>query len=152
MMKILPVLDLLNGVVVRGVAGERSTYRPVVSCLTPDATPLSVARAIREKLDLVDFYVADLDAIQFRKPNWEIYRLLAADGFRLRIDAGISEEEPAAEVLAAGAAEVIVGLESCVSPRFLESLCEACGREKIVFSLDLKSGRPFGDTSGWRTE
>ena len=151
-MKILPVLDLLNGLVVRGVAGERSAYRPVASCLTADPIPLAVARAIREKLGLDDFYVADLDAIQFSRPNWETYRQLAADGCRLRIDAGVSDVQRAHDLLAGGAAEVIVGLESCSSPRLLESLCAAEGGARIVFSLDLKGGRPFGDTSGWATD
>lgn len=151
-MKIIPVLDLLNGVVVRGVAGERAVYQPVVSCLTDNPAPLSVARAIREKFGLNDFYVADLDAIQFSKPNWQVYRQLSADGCRLMIDAGVSDVRQASDLLAGGAVRVIVGLESCRRPDLLKSLCEACGRERITFSLDLKGGIPFGDTSGWGTD
>ena len=42
-MKILPVIDLMGGQVVRGVAGRRDQYRPVVSRLTPSSAPLDVA-------------------------------------------------------------------------------------------------------------
>ena len=36
-MRIIPVLDLMNGVAVRAVGGRRSEYRPLVSrlCATP---------------------------------------------------------------------------------------------------------------------
>lgn len=151
-MKILPVLDLLNGVVVRGVAGNRANYQPIVSCLTEETTAVGVAEAIRDRFGLTDFYVADLDGIQFGRPNWEAYRELVAAGFRMRIDAGISDVKLAREVLDAGAAEVIVGLESCPNPGLLKSLCETCGPDRIIFSLDLKGGRPFGETSGWKSD
>lgn len=151
-MKILPVLDLLNGVVVRGVAGDRANYQPIVSCLTEETKAVGVAGAIRDRFGLTDFYVADLDGIQFGRPNWEAYRDLVAAGFRLRIDAGISGIKLARDVLDAGAAEVIVGLESCPNPGLLESLCESCGPDRLIFSLDLKGGRPFGETSGWKSD
>jgi hypothetical protein len=44
-MRILPVLDLMNGVVVRGVGGRRSEYRPVASRLAVSADPADVAAA-----------------------------------------------------------------------------------------------------------
>src|SRR5579872_5647704 len=47
-MRIVPVLDLLGGVVVRGVGGRRREYRPVVSRLTPSCDPLDVARAFAD--------------------------------------------------------------------------------------------------------
>src|SRR5262245_46812912 len=80
-MRIIPVLDLLNGVVVRGVAGERSNYRPVVSRLVDQPEPLAVARAFRAQLGLGLLYVADLDAILHDRPSRDLYRRLAADGF-----------------------------------------------------------------------
>ncbi|MFM8221178.1 MAG: nickel transporter, partial [Planctomycetaceae bacterium] len=45
-MQVIPVLDLLGGVVVRGVAGQRDSYRPIVSQLVDGAEPLAVARAL----------------------------------------------------------------------------------------------------------
>src|SRR5947209_19648396 len=62
-MQIIPVLDLMGGRVVRGVAGRRSEYRALTSALTASSKPLDVARAFRLHFGLATLYVADLDAI-----------------------------------------------------------------------------------------
>ncbi len=62
-MHILPVIDLLDGQVVRAVAGERARYRPVRSRLAGDADPVAVAAALLELAPFAAVYVADLDAI-----------------------------------------------------------------------------------------
>ena len=85
-LQILPVLDLLNGVVVRGVGGRRDEYRPVESVLTVSVKPLDVARAFRERLGLTTLYVADLDGILHQLPNDNVFRQLAADGLELWSD------------------------------------------------------------------
>jgi len=82
-LQILPVLDLLNGIVVRGVGGRRDEYRPVKSVLTDSAKPLDVARAFRDRLELTTLYVADLDGILHQQPNETVFRQLATDGFEL---------------------------------------------------------------------
>src|SRR5262245_15013390 len=102
-MDILPVLDLLNGVIVRGVAGKREEYRPVVSRLADSPDGLSVARAFRDQLGLTRVYLADLDAILHQRPNRKTYEALAEDGFELLVDAGLRNIESAESVLAAGA-------------------------------------------------
>src|SRR5215471_6879371 len=88
-MKFLPVIDLSGGIVVRGVAGRRSEYRPLVSRLTHSTDPLAVATAIREHHGWTVFYLADLDAIGGREPAFGDYRRLHAAGFRLWVDAGV---------------------------------------------------------------
>lgn len=140
-MQILPVLDLLNGVVVRGIAGQRSEYRPLISRLTQSVQALDVARAIRDSFELHRFYVADLDAILHRQPNWELYRQLIGDGFELLIDAGISSVEQSTQVRQAGGTP-IVGLESCPDPQILADIV-AANEGDITFSLDLQNGRPL---------
>ena len=62
-MRIIPVLDLLKGQIVRGIAGQRQEYRPIVSKLSASSNPLDVARAFRDHLNFTLFYLADLDAI-----------------------------------------------------------------------------------------
>ena len=71
-MPILPVLDLKQGQVVRGIAGRREEYRPIVSKLTTSSRPLDVARAFREHFRFDELYVADLDAIVARATSKEI--------------------------------------------------------------------------------
>ena len=150
-MKILPVLDLLDGVVVRGVAGKRDEYRPVESCLAATADPLAVARGFREQLGLNELYVADLDAILSGRLNTSVFRALVADGFEIAVDAGLKNSERATEVLDTGAGSIIAGLETIPGPDLLRSLCNQFGSERVVFSLDLKGGRPLGDLAAWNT-
>lgn len=145
----MPVLDLLNGAVVRGVGGRRDEYRPVESVLTDSAQPLDVARAFRERLGLTTLYVADLDGILHQRSNIEFFRRLAAEGFELWIDSGLRSCEDANQLLEAGAAKVIVGLESMTDTRLLTTLVRDLGSERIVFSLDLKSGQPLLCDACW---
>ena len=87
-MTVLPVLDLLEGLVVRGVAGRRTEYRPLRSRLVETAVPLDVARALRDEFCYRRLYIADLDGILHRRPNWVVYQQLIDDGFKLLVDAG----------------------------------------------------------------
>jgi phosphoribosylformimino-5-aminoimidazole carboxamide ribotide isomerase len=140
-MNIVPVLDLLNGIVVRGVAGRRSDYQPLRSSLTTSVQPLDVARALRTAFGFTKFYVADLDAILHQSPGWSCYRQLIADGFQLLVDAGIQSVEQSLLLRDCGA-EPIIGLESCPSPRVLAEIVAALQGE-ITFSVDLQDGRPL---------
>ncbi len=151
-MRVVPVLDLLNGAVVRGVAGKRSEYRPVVSRLASRPDPLTVARAFRSELGLDTLYVADLDAIVHDRPNWEIYRQLVLDGFTLWVDAGLRDLKTAEQLLTCGADAVIVGLETWPGPEPLAGLCHAVGSERVIFSLDLQAGRSLGDRTHWSSD
>ena len=148
-MQILPVLDLLNGVVVRGVAGLRETYRPIDSqiCSSPD--PLAVAQAFRDQFGLDRLYVADLDAILYRRPNFEIYRQLSQAGYSLLVDAGIRTLADAAPVLEAGANSIIAGLESLPHPELLQALVIQWTASRILFSLDLQHGQPLLGNPAW---
>lgn len=148
-MLILPVLDLLNGIVVRGVGGRRDEYRPVESVLTASAKPLDVARAFRERLGLTTLYVADLDGILHRRPNEHVFRQLANEGFELWIDGGLRSLDDARRLLTTGAAKVIVGLETLSDTRLLTILIGEFGTERIVFSLDLQSGQPMLGDAHW---
>lgn len=149
-MKILPVLDLLDGVVVRGVAGERDSYRPVESCLVDSADPLEVAEAFRRQLGLTELYLADLDAILHGQRNLELIGTLAERGFSLLVDAGLNSAASTRAVLDSGAAAAVTGLETLTDPALLGQLVNQWGPERVVFSLDLKCGQPLTAISRWR--
>ena len=137
---VLPVLDLLGGVVVRGVAGRRAEYLPIRSRLTSSAVPLDVARALRSEFGLERLYVADLDGIVHRRPNWDVARRLVEDGFKLLVDGGVETAEDVQRWSSLGC-EVVIGLESCRSPSDLATMVAAC--ESVTFSLDLQNGEPM---------
>ncbi len=147
-MSILPVLDLLDGRVVRGVAGRRTEYRPLRSRLSETSVPLDVARALRTEFGFQRLYVADLDGILQGRPSWAVYRQLIDDGFRLLVDAGLRDVDEARRLNGLGA-EVVVGLESTPTPEHAARLASAL--EAVTFSLDLQDGMPLlsQEATGW---
>uniref|UniRef100_A0A7C2NXC1 HisA/hisF family protein n=1 Tax=Schlesneria paludicola TaxID=360056 RepID=A0A7C2NXC1_9PLAN len=146
MMRVLPVIDILDGQVVRGVGGRRDEYRPIVSSLVAGSDPLEVAAALRRVCGPSSLYVADLDAILHRKPHVELYRQLAALGPVL-VDAGVQDVTDAMTVADSGA-EVIAGLETVPDNSGLRRIVKAVGTDRVVFSVDLRRGRSLGGP-GW---
>lgn len=142
-LKIIPVIDIRHAVVVRGVAGERHSYRPVESRLTPSHAVVDVAEAIRGEFGLSELYVADLDAILDDSPHFDLYRDLANRGFQLAVDAGLRDMQRAATLFAAGVHSVVAGLETIPGPQLLRDLTGEFGPDRVLFSLDLKNGGPL---------
>jgi phosphoribosylformimino-5-aminoimidazole carboxamide ribotide isomerase len=156
-MQLIPVLDLMGGQVVRGVAGERRAYQPVASLLADEPTPDAVARGFCESLGLREAYVADLDAIGGGEPDWEAFHAIAATSMRFWLDAGLRNAEaarrlidfdPGGETLSG----VIAGLETLSDLRTLSSMVEVVGSDRLVFSLDLKAGIPLSEAPAWQNK
>jgi len=148
-MQILPVLDMRCGVVVHGKGGQREQYRPLKSCLAASSDPLEVAYALRRQYGFSNLYVADLDALSGLEPQWESLTSLVNEGFRLWVDAGISDVTRAIELSAAGVDSVVVALETISGPDLLPALVNELGGNRLVFSLDLKWGRPISKSPAW---
>ena len=90
-MKIIPVLDVMGGVVVRAVGGRRAEYRPIQSRLTTSTDPIEVAKRLLDVTGSQELYVADLDAILNPDHHSELAATLA-DAFpktRILYDRGI---------------------------------------------------------------
>lgn len=141
------MLDLAHGVAVQGRAGDRARYAPAESALTPGVAgdPLALIQAYRDVLGARECYVADLDAIQGgeiqRGPLRDLAQAGASRG--LLVDAGVTDAGGAREVLALGADRVVVGLETLQAFDDLASIVLAAAPERVVFSLDLRLGRPM---------
>jgi phosphoribosylformimino-5-aminoimidazole carboxamide ribotide isomerase len=142
--RLIPVLDVMGGVVVRGIGGQRANYRPLVSRLCDSATPVAVAEAIRSHFGFQTAYLADLDAILGGPPAWPLYRQLHERGFRLWVDAGVRTVGEAVELAESGVEIVILGLETIASPDELRRIVDRNGPACLAFSLDLNAGRPMG--------
>src|SRR5262245_8374983 len=95
--RIIPVLDVMKGQVVRAVGGRRDEYRPIVSKLTASTEPLEVAKALLDATGANELYVADLDAIRNRKgATPEVRELLHSVSVPVWLDCGYTglEETP----------------------------------------------------------
>lgn len=145
-MRVIPVLDLAGGQGVLALGGRRETYAPVRSVLAAGVRPgdpLALVRAFRDALGCDECYVADLDAITGGVAQHALLGRLAGLGCRLLVDAGVSDPRGARAVTAAGAARVVVGLETLPSFSALAAVVRALGAERVVFSLDLVDGAPL---------
>lgn len=61
--KLIPVIDLKNGVVVHAKQGQREQYQPIKSVLTKNTDIYSVLHGFLQIYVFDTFYIADLDAI-----------------------------------------------------------------------------------------
>lgn len=139
-MKVIPVIDVLNSIVVHAVKGNRKEYRPIESVLTNSVDPVEVATAFRLQ-GFSELYLADLDAILGNQPNFDLYERLAQMGFTLMIDAGVTDVETVKKLRACGVSKVIVGTETLQSISFVKQVIQQIGVEHVIVSLDLKAGQ-----------
>src|SRR5688572_28938554 len=93
--KIIPVIDLMGGRVVRAVGGRRSEYQPVRSVLTDSTEPGEVARALVAATGADCVYVADLDAIIHRRPDTGSVQAVTSASVPVLYDGGFRTTEDA---------------------------------------------------------
>jgi phosphoribosylformimino-5-aminoimidazole carboxamide ribotide isomerase len=142
-MQLIGVVDVMNGRAVHARGGVRERYLPVDSIggTAIAGDPLALARAYVERFELTALYVADLDAIAGHEMNATLVEGLAAIA-PLWVDAGASSAAAARQVIAHGAAMAVAALETLVSFEALADMCDAVGRDRVAFSLDLRAGAP----------
>jgi phosphoribosylformimino-5-aminoimidazole carboxamide ribotide isomerase len=148
-MRIIPVMDVKDGMVVRGVGGRREDYRPITSQLTSSSLPVDVARAFRDRLGLCEFYLADLDAIGGNKPALKIYGDIQSLGCRLWVDAGVRDVADTQELVQVGISDVVIGLETIAGPKEAQAMCDTLEPARVVFSLDMSQGQSLGNLKAW---
>ena len=149
-MNIIPVVDLLNGQVVRAVKGQRQNYQPIVSALCNSSDPVIVARILCGHCACSQLYVADLSAILGGPVQVAVLRQVmdALPHISLWLDAGFADAQAAAAAAAAlGVGDRLVpvfGSESLRSPEALAAL-PAHG----VLSLDRRDGQRMDPAGVW---
>jgi phosphoribosylformimino-5-aminoimidazole carboxamide ribotide isomerase len=140
-LKVIPVIDILNGKVVHAVRGKRSEYQPLQSSLTDSVEPLRVAKTF-EAFGFSWLYVADLDAIIDCSADFQVFKRIADEtGLRLMVDAGVTAMERAQSLLGTGVSKLVVGTETLQNEGFVGEAVRVFGSERVVVSLDLKGDR-----------
>jgi phosphoribosylformimino-5-aminoimidazole carboxamide ribotide isomerase len=137
-MRLIGAIDVRGGVAVHARGGVRERYEAI-------GHPLELARKYLDDCGLDELYVADLDAIEnptsvVREPHVRTICERAV----VWLDAGVSSVVRAREAIALGAARVVVGLETLPSFDVLTAICDAIGKDRVAFSLDVRHGRPLG--------
>jgi phosphoribosylformimino-5-aminoimidazole carboxamide ribotide isomerase len=148
-LKLVPAIDVQQGVVVRGVGGRRAEYQPIQSLLTSNPSPEAVIDALANRFDFDEFYLADLDGLTGRGANEQLLRSLAVPGWRLIVDAGCQTADQAVAMAECGANRIVAASESVSSASELDAMLVRLGAERIVWSMDLKNGRPIVQEADW---
>jgi phosphoribosylformimino-5-aminoimidazole carboxamide ribotide isomerase len=142
-MRVIPVVDLLDGCVVHAIRGDREHYQPVRSVLSDTSDPSSIAQAFRDKLGLNEIYIADLNAIQGSNQNSHkkvIADLAGRERIGIILDAGASDVDAARAWLDLGVRKIVIASETLRTWDALQDIASKIDRDRLVFSLDFRAG------------
>jgi phosphoribosylformimino-5-aminoimidazole carboxamide ribotide isomerase len=150
--RIIPVIDVMEGQVVRAVGGRRELYQPLTSRVTESTVPGVVATAMLRSVGVNELYVADLDGLTGHRPRLDWLAPLRDAGARVMVDSGVRHPDEANHVFEAGADAVVAATETLGGLAEAKSLCDTFGHERIVFSVDLRNGKVVGSEAAWGVE
>jgi phosphoribosylformimino-5-aminoimidazole carboxamide ribotide isomerase len=140
-LKVIPVIDILNGITVHAVKGQRNQYQPLQSNLTKSTIPVEVAKTFKT-LGFTQLYIADLDAIiDCRTSFGDLKQVADESGLELLVDAGITSLERARLLMENGVHTLIVGTETLQNKSFVAEAIKEFGSKRVLLSLDLKDGK-----------
>ncbi|MBN2417897.1 MAG: hypothetical protein JXL81_00800 [Deltaproteobacteria bacterium] len=141
-MRIIPVIDLLEGRVVHGVRGKREKYRPVESLLVPGSDPVEVAGALIKETGCSEIYIADLDAILGKGDNSKIITgIFEKYGVSLWVDAAAFDAPSVVSMKRSGAKAVILGTETFSDLNEFCRITERFPIEELIISIDISGGK-----------
>lgn len=139
-MKIIPVIDVKNGIVVHAIRGERRRYGPLRSVLCSSVDPVEMALTF-ESLGFDSLYLADLDSILGKPINFALYqRIKTKTNLDFMVDAGVTEVAKAEKLLNAGVSKIVIGTETLRGLDFVNQAVKFFGENRVVVSIDLKKG------------
>jgi phosphoribosylformimino-5-aminoimidazole carboxamide ribotide isomerase len=142
--ELVPVIDLMGGLVVHARAGERDRYRPLErSVLTDSPDPVAVIRGLLALHPFRTLYIADLDAIRKKGDHKLLIRelRLAFPDLRFWVDAGFAGACACRRFLGANLGDLVLGSESQGDLELLDLLR---GEPGLVLSLDFMGDGPLG--------
>lgn len=162
-LNLIPVVDLLQGQVVRAVRGDRKSYRPIVSALCASSDPVTVARILCDHCAARQLYVADLDALQGGAVQIDVLAdvMKTLPHIELWLDVGLADAA-AGEALRqrlgpfASRTVLVFGSESLRSREALERCFDStakggadAGGPGAALSLDRRDGQRLDNAGCW---
>ena len=152
---LIPVIDLMGGQVVRGVGGQRATYRPIVSALCRSSDPVVVGRTLAAHCGASRLYLADLDALMGGRVQIAVLKqMLQAlpEVTELWLDGGFADAAAAAAVAQqlGELAGRVLPVYASESLRSRAALAECCAQNpQAVLSLDRRGNQRLDPAGCW---
>jgi len=133
----IPVIDLMGGQVVRARMGDRASYRPLESPLSPTNDPVDVVRGLLAVYPFPTLYVADLDAIQRHGDNFQALRRIREEfpALHMWVDNGAANGSSLHALIRADLGTPVIGSES---QRDSKLIAQHRDSMRIVLSLDFR--------------
>jgi len=127
----------MHGQVVRAQMGDRASYLPLKSPLSPTSDPVDVVRGLLVVYPFPTLYAADLDAIQSHGDNLPTLRRLREEfpALQLWVDNGAANDAVLEAVVGANLGAPVIGSES---QRDAKLIAQHRGSTRIVLSLDFR--------------
>jgi phosphoribosylformimino-5-aminoimidazole carboxamide ribotide isomerase len=148
--EIIPVMDIMKGQVVHGIAGKRNEYRPIKSRIVEGAAPIDVAEAFKRVFGVDRIYIADLDAIRGIGDNFSVVTEIAdSTGLKILLDGGAGNAGDIGRLLQTGIQSAIVATETLASKEDLIEIQQIYGKS-VIGSLDLMNGKTLSTCKEFR--
>ncbi|MFX1600582.1 MAG: HisA/HisF-related TIM barrel protein [Promethearchaeota archaeon] len=139
--KIIPVIDILNSKAVHAIKGERTKYRPLKSYLFQSSNPVDIIRSIKDNYGFYEFYIADLDSIINKTPNFQILKqILDISNVEVILDPGIVDFKEIYHFVRFKIKSLILGLETISSFKVISQCLKILNKDNIIISVDLYKG------------
>ncbi|MEP3482513.1 MAG: HisA/HisF-related TIM barrel protein [Fuerstiella sp.] len=151
-MQIIPVIDILDGQVVHGRAGNRESYQRIHSQLTDSVKPLEVLDAMVQAAAAKTAYVADLNGLMQHQVQVDVLHQLAEAGVDLMIDVGIRSADDVKMLPDAKHVQWVLASESIPSLQALQEMLACHPHRPFVFSFDLIDGLLRSPVAEWQAE
>lgn len=145
-MEIIPVIDLMGGIVVHARGGEREFYPPLESVLTQHLEPEEVIADLLAMYPFKRFYLADLDAIFYQNPDIDLYNLLLKrfPEITFWIDMGIQTQQQWMTL------NKIKRIKPVIASETLNDLNLLTAERNSILSLDFQYEKFLGEPDLWR--
>ncbi len=138
-MRVIPVMDIKEGIAVWARGGVRDKYEKLVSWLCKSSDPIELVTNYT-KLGFYETYVADLTAILRGQRNLRLYRDLMKIS-KILLDCGIKCLDEALELYEIGIHKIIIATETLTNLSAVDKILSHVPCEKLIISIDLYHGK-----------
>src|SRR5262249_14752775 len=127
----------MGGEVVHARQGERASYQPLESPLSPNSDPVAVVRGLLAVYPFATLYVADLDAIQGQGDNVQALRRIRKEcpALQMWVDNGAADCAAIEALIGADLGTPVIGSES---QRDSALIAQRRDSSEVVLSLDFR--------------
>ncbi|MBL8816741.1 MAG: hypothetical protein JNL58_11975 [Planctomyces sp.] len=149
-MRIIPVIDVRDGIAVHAVGGHRDYYRPVESAVSESSDPVRMLTVLKRRFQIGHCYVADLNGLQHRKPAKCQLAEMSRVGVPLLIDVGVRTVEDIEDLQDVVVDRIILGSETVPSLSFVRECVTRFGADRLTFSVDMRDGAMLTENPDWQ--